>query len=294
MWRCIIGDQGTDKHPTQAIKSIQTSNSVCHDKGSLMMKHIRDPLVFQSSKGRSFVASTGSSSPTSLLDVDEQNENEFTQEIFAVEELKLAIQQDLSNWKLHYKLGSLLLDSQLDLETAREHLVWSIALSSRRVEPYLCLGRLYRIQKLFNKAIHIYQKAIVLENSNAELWAGLGLTYEVDGNLEQARAAYATAINIDPNIESGICCYNLGNLYHRTGDFNQSIPLYLSFLQVQPKHTEACYNLAIGYQRLGDEINAKKYFELLAKVATGSGEFKSDTVVSPTPKSMLEINAFSS
>lgn len=70
------------------------------------------------------------------------------------------------------------------------------------------------------------------------------------GDLEEAAALYARALDIDPQLAAAMT--NLGNLRHRTGDTAGARAMYERALMHDPSQAEARYNLGNLLEDLGE------------------------------------------
>lgn len=52
---------------------------------------------------------------------------------------------------------------------------------------------------LWREALYRFQRAVDLDPTYAAAWNNLGIGYEHEGRMEDAREAYETALDLDPN-----------------------------------------------------------------------------------------------
>jgi tetratricopeptide (TPR) repeat protein len=76
----------------------------------------------------------------------------------------------------------------------------------------------YKLQSIgnFREALMLYQKAVQLDPSNAEIYNDLGVIYESMGNESQALKSYVKSIQIDPNCLAAYT--NLAFFYEKKND----------------------------------------------------------------------------
>lgn len=66
-------------------------------------------------------------------------------------------------------------------------------------EDLLELGKFYFLNQKYDKAIAEFQKALEINDQNAETCYNLGLAYETKGQFDRARELYEKALSINPN-----------------------------------------------------------------------------------------------
>ncbi len=52
---------------------------------------------------------------------------------------------------------------------------------------------------LWREAVHRFQRAVEYDPTYAAAWNNLGIGYEHEGQMDDAREAYETALDLDPN-----------------------------------------------------------------------------------------------
>lgn len=84
------------------------------------------------------------------------------------------------------------------------------------------------------------------DSASSEDWFELGADFEAIGEIEEARAAYFRALELDAdNPEANI---NLGRLLHAEGNASDAADLYRTALATSPNHATASYNLAVALE----------------------------------------------
>lgn len=78
----------------------------------------------------------------------------------------------------------------------------------------------------------------------------LGNLLKAAGDLKYAKAAYETALRIDPNFAAGH--YNLGMTFKALGLFNEAIASYQQAIKLNPNYAEAYQNLGVVLLKLGN------------------------------------------
>jgi tetratricopeptide (TPR) repeat protein len=74
-----------------------------------------------------------------------------------------------------------------------------------------------------SQARDMYQSALHRDNENARAWNGLGASYDLLGNRDEAKAAYEHAVNLAPDDLSAV--NNLAHFYLETGDAEAAVSL---------------------------------------------------------------------
>lgn len=109
----------------------------------------------------------------------------------------------------------------------------------------LNLGGAYIMQRKWNRAVAVLQRAAAENPGNAMLWVNLGAaelgTLELSGARQQDRAiaAYERALEADPNTPN--VHYHLGLIYKRRGELNRASAFFHRALEVQPADRDARY-----------------------------------------------------
>lgn len=118
---------------------------------------------------------------------------------------------------------------------------------------------------------YIYDNTLSYKENRAIAYYNMGVTYRMKAlyssddwekqrhYMSEAIKNYQKSIEIYP--DSYDAQYNLGTLYHITGDYDRAGRCYCKAINLEPTHYEAHYNLSILLKRLGyyneayDEIN---------------------------------------
>ena len=81
-----------------------------------------------------------------------------------------------------------------------------------------------------------------------------------NGKWEAAQSILLKASSLAP--EEATVYYNLGNVYAGQNNLENAIGAYLKAINLKRTFSQAYYNLGVVYQRLGDNVQAKKYLSL--------------------------------
>jgi tetratricopeptide (TPR) repeat protein len=110
-----------------------------------------------------------------------------------------------------------------------------------RVGNYVTVGLYYEKNKEYAKAIEIYKEAlgnIRNEKNRATIFDGLGRSYGMSGQVNNAITAFETALTINPRMSSALV--GLGNMAR---DYDQASYYYTKALEVNSSDIVACNNL---------------------------------------------------
>jgi tetratricopeptide (TPR) repeat protein len=120
-------------------------------------------------------------------------------------------------------------------------------------ELYYHLGIAYTRLQNYKQAMAHYTAAIKLHiypMLKLGSYNNLGNLLKAAGDLKYAKAAYETALRIDPNFAAGH--YNLGMTFKALGLFNEAIASYEQAIKLNPNYAEAYQNLGVVLLKLGN------------------------------------------
>lgn len=129
-------------------------------------------------------------------------------------------------------------------------------------ELYYHLGIAYTRLHNSRQAVAHYQAAIKLPIYpllKLGSYNNLGNIFKALGDLKNAKAAYETALKIDPKFAAGY--YNLGMTFKAMNLFKDAIAAYQKAIQLNPHYAEAYQNLGVLWLKLGyvqDSLTAFK------------------------------------
>jgi len=165
----------------------------------------------------------------------------------------------------------------------------------QRAEATRDLGEAYMGQSAHTKALREFLKAESIYPDDPYLQNDLGLAYQAKGNLDLAVQHYLEALELKPdysparnnlgsayieqeNWETAIECFNavkedllygtphfpmtnLGFVYFKLGDYDQSINYYREALEIAPNFPMAHHGLGRTYMAMGNYEEAVKTLE---------------------------------
>jgi tetratricopeptide (TPR) repeat protein len=112
-----------------------------------------------------------------------------------------------------------------------------------QVDVAINLGGAYILQRKWNRAITVLNKAVAAHPQNTMLWANLAAAYlgnlETAGPRHQQRAieAYEKVLSLDPQAPN--VHYHLGLIYKERGDLDQAARYFAEALAIAPHDQDA-------------------------------------------------------
>lgn len=130
-------------------------------------------------------------------------------------------------------------------------------------------AQLYSDEGRHADAIAEYKAAIQQQTKNPDLLEALGDEYRATSQLEAARTAYASELELAPH--NPIALYNLGSTDIELGDGVKGIPLLRAMMALYPDSPVAAYYLGRGLALTGQDAEAADWFRKSAN-ADAHGE----------------------
>jgi arylsulfatase A-like enzyme/tetratricopeptide (TPR) repeat protein len=133
-------------------------------------------------------------------------------------------------------------------------------------DAWIQLGMAYTAKGELQKALEYYEKALILDSTNALIHDNLGFLhfslFLKTGKIADNTAAlenFLKAIELDPRLASA---YNgLGGAYKAAGQLDIAISAWEKALELKPDFGFPLYNLGVAYLQKGNKARALKYFE---------------------------------
>lgn len=125
--------------------------------------------------------------------------------------------------------------------------VFSELLSKHPDDPqiYFVMGDIYMKIKNYPKAKDLFERGLSIKEDKI-IWNKLGLCYFEIGAIEDAKSAFEKAIAIDKDFWPAYM--NLGLIYKRKSDFENSAKMYHRALELKGDNPDIIYNLANLYE----------------------------------------------
>jgi tetratricopeptide (TPR) repeat protein len=190
-----------------------------------------------------------------------------------LETYKQAIEQNPSDWHLHWIYASLLASEQgNDQAQALQH----YQLVQKRLplwpDPYVFMGLAASKLGRLDDGIAYNKKAIALDHTQFEAYFNLGLAYQLQQKHEQAVEQYRLAIRYQP---SHVNAYmNLGFVLFNQGKIEEAIETYIAGEKNIPAYPELYYNLGVIYEKTGKIDDAVKQYRKALDIDPNSMKYR--------------------
>jgi tetratricopeptide (TPR) repeat protein len=140
-----------------------------------------------------------------------------------------------------------------DYADAGHYLEEALKMDPENIEARYHLGRVRYQQNLFAQAIAAFEEILKRDPRNAKAEANLGLCFEGLNQMEAATAAYRKAIEWDKSspMHNEQPYLNLGILLGKSNRSEQAIPLLTRASEINPKSSQARYELGKAWFALG-------------------------------------------
>lgn len=124
------------------------------------------------------------------------------------------------------------------------------------------LGHCYLIQSNISKAHQYYQKALLLQLEDSELWYGIGLMYYKSDNFKYAEPSFLKVIaNNDRFPQRFLIYFKLGLIFKRFSYYTDALNYFNKCLEGNQKIETLC-QLGFCYNKLGLQSEALSSFKL--------------------------------
>jgi tetratricopeptide (TPR) repeat protein len=114
------------------------------------------------------------------------------------------------------------------------------------------------------RAIQIYQQIMERDPNFAPAWINLGTIHFHLREFAWAEELYRHATEIDPNYV--LAFFDLGNVLDELQRPMESIVAYKRAVELSPGYADAHYNLALAYERRGEERSALRHWQAYGKL----------------------------
>ncbi|RYP56785.1 hypothetical protein DL769_009852 [Monosporascus sp. CRB-8-3] len=114
------------------------------------------------------------------------------------------------------------------------------------------ISLILRTREEFHKAVEYLNAIIKLDSTNGDVWGSLGHCYLMMDELQNAYAAYQSALVNLPNPKEPKLWYGIGILYDRYGSLEHAEEAFSQVMQMQPefeKANEIYFRLGIIYKQ---------------------------------------------
>ena len=124
---------------------------------------------------------------------------------------------------------------QMDLRTADELFEYAVRCEAR--------------PEGLDEAIRVYQQVIEMQPRWSEPHINLGCVYYQRGEMQNAHAAFCSALEREPN--NVIAHFNLGCVLDEIGRGEEAVEHLRRATELEPTHADAHFNLASAYEKQG-------------------------------------------
>ncbi len=138
-----------------------------------------------------------------------------------------------------------------------------------------------RTMRVASKAANCFER-VLEERDDPDIRANLAMTKVVSSNPMQGIMMLRGILEEYPDNVTAI--FNLGMLSMQSGQYDKAVERFEKLMTLDGSNTQAGYYLAISYFELGDNTNAKKWFE---KIMTESSD---PAIVSSADQYLKELN----
>jgi tetratricopeptide (TPR) repeat protein len=159
----------------------------------------------------------------------------------AMDDFRLAIQNDPLRWRAHHNLGVLMAIAG-DFQNAIAAFSKTIELNPKFVEAFHNRGEIYFRKGNYQAAIEDYSKAIALDDKVADLFSGRGNARFALGQTEAALADYQSAMGLAP--ESAKVATEFADTCQSLGRWKEAAEAYQKAMKADPKYVRALQNAA--------------------------------------------------
>jgi tetratricopeptide (TPR) repeat protein len=119
--------------------------------------------------------------------------------------------------------------------------------------------------EMLPRAVETYRQVLEFAPDWIEAHINLGVALYQMGRIEEARAEFASALQLDPR--NGISCYNLGCVLEEQGEIEAAIDHLRRAARAMPGHADVSFNLALAYEKRGQRRLAREQWTLYLRHA---------------------------
>jgi len=166
-----------------------------------------------------------------------------------------AIEQNQSDWWLHWKYGELM-EELGNYNAAAERYRFVLNFVPHRYEAYAKLGLFSGKQGNLDTAIAQNLEAIRIKPIYADAYYNLGLAYQLQEKYEKAIEHYIKAIRFKPDFAEAY--NNLAVILFQQGKLREAVETYRNGLIFVPENLNLHYNLCLMLEKQGHRDEAIK------------------------------------
>lgn len=201
--------------------------------------------------------------------------------------------------RAHYNHGTAIMGTGAENEiAAQKEFETCLSIDPSYYDAYINLGALYLRQKKYQESLSTYRKALAINQSDGKLYGNMGeafyrsqqpdstiiymekahkfgnriaASYNIAGSVlfskkeyEKACKEFEQGLVVDP--ASADLYLNYGNALAMCNRDKEAITSLEKSYTLDPKNVQALYFIAITYNKLGDTLNANKYYNEFQRI----------------------------
>ncbi len=159
-------------------------------------------------------------------------------------------------------------NTMMDYQKAAEFFEKAVAVDPENPKGYINLGVAYSKLKQHDKSLEAFKKAIEVDSTSVEAveaWRNLGITYQANGDYENAAKAFAKVAELAPDDYDGH--FSLGDMYFQMGDRQEALESYLKAAEIKGDDAALQYQIGACYFTLKKYKEAGQAFQMAAALS---------------------------
>ncbi|KAF0196126.1 MAG: hypothetical protein FD166_2611 [Bacteroidetes bacterium] len=136
----------------------------------------------------------------------------------------------------------------------------AIVKNPSETEPYLSRARYYLRKEQFNEALQDVNKALNIDEKNAEVYITLSDVYLYSGKTQRALDALKKAGTLQPTLAR--IDVKIARLYLTMSDYKQTFNFLRSALKKDPDNAEAFFISGLANEEMGDTTKAIESYQM--------------------------------
>lgn len=131
-------------------------------------------------------------------------------------------------------------------------------------DAYDQIGLAYYRKNMNDSALKYYQIALNYNPTKSITYSNMGVIFFNNKQFDKALESYEKAVKYDPAFSDA--WMNLGSTLGTLGRGSEAINAFKKCIEFNPQNATATYYLGVTYKGIGDNINAKFYFDKAASM----------------------------
>ncbi|MBU0467770.1 MAG: tetratricopeptide repeat protein [Candidatus Omnitrophica bacterium] len=147
-------------------------------------------------------------------------------------------------------------------EKALELFQKAVVIDDKAEEAYNGMGLIYKERGEFERALENYNKVLVLKPGRAQTFSNRGVVYKSMGEYELAMLDQNISLSLNPN--AALTYINRGVVYKSLGEYDLALADYQKALEIDPRLASGFANRGVIYKKQGkDELALIEYEKAL-------------------------------